>query len=151
MFALLNQQVPFLFADTESLRDHTPESLVVYGNALTPALLALLPVLQSKGCTVYCIGSGDGLPAGVICLETPEELPFCSAFSGEQGGVAALWGRNQVLLANSDRHDKALTLSGSIRSITELYTNEALPFSTENGCTAFTLPPYGVVLATLNN
>ena len=150
MFALLNRQVPFLFADTESLQTHTPETLVVYRNALTPALLSLLPALQSKGCTIYCIGSHPALPAGVICLETPAELPFASALSGAQAGVAALWMEEAVLLANSDATEKELTLPGALASARELYSNTALPFSTGNGCTTFTLPPYGVALLRLD-
>ena len=152
MFALMNRQVSFLFADTESLRDHTPEALVIYGNALTTELLALLPALTEKGCTVYCVGSCDApLPAGVIRLEQAAALPMRSKLGGQQDGVAARWEQDRVLLANSDAREKVLTLSGNIRSITELYTNEAIPFSAENGHAAFTLPPYGVVLATLNN
>ena len=150
MFALMNRQVSFLFADTESLRDHTPEALVIYGNALTTQLLALLPTLQSRGCTIYCIGSHPALPAGVVCLKTPADLPFSSAVSGEQAGVAALWMEEALLLANSDAAEKELTLSGALASARELYTNTVLPFSAENGRTTFTLPPYGVVLLTLD-
>ena len=123
---------------------------MIYGNALTTQLLALLPTLQEKGCTIYCIGSHPALPAGVVCLETPAELPFSSALSGEQAGVAALWMEEALLLANSDAAEKELTLSGALASTRELYTNTALPFSNENGRTTFTLPPYGVALLTLN-
>ena len=79
-------------------------------------------------------------------MDSPSALPFASSVGGEQEGVAALWQENGVLLANSDEFEKTLTLPGKL-SATELFSGQAIPTATENGRTALTLPPYGVVLA----
>lgn len=152
MFTLMGRQVPFLFADTDTLTRHTPKQLVVYGNALNRELLELLPALTKKGCTVYCVGSCDApLPAGVIRLEQADALPMRTILGGQQDGVVARWEQDRVLLANSDEEEKVLSLSGSNLSATELFSGEELPVTAQNDTSTFTIPPYGVVLATLNN
>ena len=123
--------------------------------AAIPAVAGSFAFCVASGATlqqyaIYCIGSHPALPAGVVCLKTPAELPFSSALSGAQTGVAALWMEEALLLANSDAAEKELTLPGALASARELYTNTALSFSTEKGRTTFTLPPYGVALLTLN-
>lgn len=147
MFRLMDRQVPFLFVDTESLRSHTPEQLVVYGNSLTDQLRELLPELQAKGCTVYCVGSCDApLPAGVIPVADAAELPFRSGSAGTPG-VAALWNKGCVLLSNSENCEKKLVLDGVVTDATELYSQNSLCVTAENGSSSFVIPPYGVVLA----
>ena len=147
MFRLMDRQVPFLFADTESLRSFTPEQLVVYENGLTDELRALLPELMKKGCKVYCIaGAGADLPEGVAFVADAAGLPFRSQSKGT-AGVAALWNEGCVLLANSDNSEKEMVLEGAIASATELYSQRSLPVTAAEGSSAFTLPPYAVVLA----
>ena len=105
-----------------------------------------------RSCTVYCVGSCDApLPAGVIRLEQADALPMRTILGGQQDGVVARWEQDRVLLANSDEEEKVLSLSGSNLSATELFSGEELPVTAQNDTSTFTIPPYGVVLATLNN
>ena len=146
MFCLMDRQVPFLFADTQSLTAFTPEQLVVYADGLTEEIRALLPRLREKGCTVYCVGGTPAeAPEGTVWLPDAAALPMVSASAGT-AGVAALWNDRQVFLANSDNAGNEMTLDLAAASVTELFGNEPLPFAVQDGRTTFTIPPYGVAL-----
>lgn len=146
MFCLMERQVPFLFVDTETLGEYTPEQLVVYADGLTQELRAMLPRLRRKGCTVYCVGTApEDVPEGALWLPDAAALPMASASAGA-AGVAALWNEGQVFLANSDSAEKELVLDLAAISVIELFGNEVLPFAVLDGKTTFALPPYGVAL-----
>lgn len=161
MRALLDQQIPFLFSDTDSIdrwQKREAGTFILPAHDPSEELLRKLPALSQAGWLVVAVTDYGkfAAPYGgqrVVLVDDLAELNTLLRkrglvrTAGETEKVVALWGKNRLLLINSENKEKRLTLQMPLRSVIDCYTNHPVPFEPEHGRTSLTLPPYGLLLA----
>ena len=161
MYALLNNQVSFLFSDTKSLcrmYDKVPEFLVIPPQSPNETLFKEIKIFSKAGCMVIVVKDED-----VFAKEWEEVADFCVFIdgpkklqevirntglvktSGNTKGIASLWGENKLLLVNSDSFAKEIVIDFPIRYAKDCFRNTAIPFFVSEQNTSICIPPYGVV------
>lgn len=162
MNALLDQQVPFLFCDTDSIDRLTPMApklFVIPAHEPTAKLLERIPALSRRGCRVVAMTDNGAVADSyrrvadcVTLVNGTEELAdvlrahALLQTAGEIDGLVALWGKDRMLLLNSEPKEKRFCLKRAVTSVTDCYTDRPIPFTSEGDGAAFLVPPYGVLL-----
>ena len=161
MNELLDKQISMMFCDTESIsRIGSPELFVIPEQEPPVSLIAQIPQLMQKGCTVVVL-TGNGkyadyyknLKDEVVLLNNTRELDKflvnreIGFTKGETKGVVALSDGKKTLFVNSDNAPKTITVQAITNAVTDCFTLKSVDFEISEGKSVFTLAPYGIYLA----
>lgn len=145
MYGLLDSQLPFYLSDTSSLpltAEHEPRYLVVSG-AVSEALQQ--QVARLEGCRLLALPENGDFTA---IRQTLLDAGLAQA-TGDTEGIAMLHSADRILLVNAHNREKTIHLPQSLCSARCCFTDEDAAWHTDADGTRLTLPPYGVVLASV--
>ena len=163
MFALLDNQVTFLFSDTDSLElaaKRRPSVLILPEGYVEEKMIAVLDELKKQGCRVlyFCRKEGlleeyDKIRKYASLVRSTEELTgylvSCGLVntSGDTKGVAALRAENGILLVNSTDEAKKVWVKERFTKVYDLFEDREKEnrFDVQTG-TEIALDALGAVL-----
>lgn len=161
MYALMSEQVPFVFSDTETFKEtlrFDPEFVILPIETVDEGLVEALKQMKEHGCRIIAVTDGgryfdtsaiSPFVQMVCSVREAMEIIRGGAFiktSGDTEGVAALWTDDGVMLCNSEEIEKSMKIKLAAQSVVDCRTDSPIEFKVQNGQTEFVLKKYQVLI-----